>query len=69
MHILMRVQSIVKRLYKLMWYRKARKNQSYVRKRVRTMYNRQKTWVRVMAIILAGMMVVGILAGALYSIF
>ena len=33
------------------------------------MYNRQKIWVRVVAIILAGMMVVGILAGALYSIF
>lgn len=33
------------------------------------MYNNQKTWVRVMAIILAAMMVVGILAGALYSIF
>ncbi len=33
------------------------------------MYNKQKTWVRVMAIILACMMVVGILAGALYSIF
>ena len=33
------------------------------------MYNKQKTWVRVMAIILAAMMVVGILAGALYSIF
>ena len=33
------------------------------------MYNKQKTWVRVMAIILAAMMVVGILAGALYSSF
>ena len=33
------------------------------------MNSKQKTWVRVMAIILAGMMVVGILASALYSIF
>ena len=33
------------------------------------MYNKQKNWVRVMAIILAAMMVVGILAGALYIIF
>ncbi len=33
------------------------------------MYNKQKTWVRIMAIILAGMMVIGILASALYSIF
>ncbi len=33
------------------------------------MYDKQKTWVRVMAIILAGMMVIGILASALYSIF
>ncbi len=33
------------------------------------MYNKQKTWVRVMAIILAGMMVIGILARALYNIF
>ena len=33
------------------------------------MYNKQKTWVRVMAIILAGMMVLGILAGALYNMF
>jgi hypothetical protein len=33
------------------------------------MYNKQKTWVRVMAIILAGMMVIGILAGALYNMF
>ncbi len=33
------------------------------------MGNKQKTWVRVMAIILAGMMVIGILAGALSSIF
>ena len=33
------------------------------------MYNKKNTWVRVMAIILAGMMIVGILASALYSIF
>ena len=33
------------------------------------MYNKQSLWVRVIAIILAGMMVVGILASVLYSIF
>lgn len=33
------------------------------------MYNKRQTWVKVMAIVLAAMMVVGILAGALYSIF
>ena len=33
------------------------------------MHSKQKAWVRIMAIILAGMMVIGILTSILYSIF
>lgn len=33
------------------------------------MYNKQKFWVKVVALILAGMMVIGILSSVLYSIF
>jgi hypothetical protein len=33
------------------------------------MYRKQSVWIRIMAIVLAGMMVVGILASVLYSIF
>ena len=33
------------------------------------MYRKQSVWIRVMAIILAGMMVIGILGSVLYSLF
>lgn len=33
------------------------------------MYNKNTFWVRIVALVLAGMMIVGIISGVLYSIF